>query len=135
MDASIEPARRGERGATIARDLRTTVELKSELAPAEALATCKRAGTGVVMSGMSGVFALLGAGCLSAAAIAGLANVVAVWLAALIVGVAYFVMAGTTVVTGRIASSRAATPLPVETIEGATEDVPWIMRHATSAPR
>ena len=53
----------------------------------------KRAGLGVGAFGGGGILALYGIGCLLAAAIIGLATVVAAWLAALIIGAVVLIIA------------------------------------------
>ena len=66
--------------------------------------------------------ALLGTGALTAAAIAGLATVVPVWLSALIVGVV-LLLAGVLALVGRSRLRQAAPPVPEQAVRAVQEDV------------
>jgi hypothetical protein len=69
------------------------------------------------------VVALFGVGALVAAAVAGLATVLDVWLAALIVGVLLLVVAGVLALAGRAQLRRAVPPVPEQAVEGVARDV------------
>jgi hypothetical protein len=92
----------------------------------------------VAASGMFGSGAavgLLGAGALTAAAIAGLAAVVSVWLSALIVGGALVLVAGVLAATGLVKASQGTPPVPEEAIQSTKEDVEWLKTQTKSARR
>jgi hypothetical protein len=55
------------------------------------------------------------------------------WLAALIVGVVYLVIAGVLVLIGRQRLRRAAPFAPEQTTESVKEDVEWVKNQARSA--
>ena len=101
-----------------------------ELAKGEMAEKGRAAGIGAGMFGAAGVAVLLAIGCLTAAIIAALQLVMPVWLASLIVAVAYLVGAGAAVLVGRRQLRRAAPLLPVETIASVKEDVRWLKTHA-----
>jgi MFS family permease len=101
------------------RLMRAEVELaKSELAQKG-----KQAGIGAGMFGGAGVFALYGGGALVAAAIAGLSTAVDTWLAALIVAVVLFAVAGVVALLGKKRLEAAGPPVPEAAIETTRRDV------------
>lgn len=93
------------------------------LATAEMKRKGTQAGTGAGLGVAGAVLALLGLGALVAAAVLGLANVVAGWLAALIVGVALLVLAGAVVAIGISQVRHATPPLPEQAAKSAQLDV------------
>lgn len=99
------------------------VRAEVELAKAELAQKGKQAGMGAGMFGGAGLFALYGLGALTAAAIAGLATAMDTWLAALIVSVVLFTVAGIAALMGK-KRVDAATPLaPEAAIETTRTDV------------
>lgn len=106
-----------------------------ELAKVELKQKGKAAGVGAGAFGGAGVTALYGVGALTAAAIMGLATVVAGWLAAIIVAVVWFAVAGTLALVGRTGLKRMGTPVPEETIETVKEDVEWAKTKAAEGRR
>jgi Flp pilus assembly protein TadB len=96
-------------------------ELK--LAGDELASKGSRAARGVGVFGGSGVIALFGVGCLLAAAITGLALVLATWLAALIVGAALLAITGITVLVGRAQLRRAVPLVPEQAADSVKSDV------------
>ena len=99
------------------------------LAQLELMRAGKRVGLGVGMFSGGGLLALYGFGCLLAAAIIGLATVVAAWLAALIIGAALFAAAGIAVLAGR-AELGKATPAPERVVDSVQADVEEIRESA-----
>jgi membrane protein len=83
----------------------------------------KKAGVGVGLFGGAGLLALFGVGALVAAAILGLATVVAPWLAAVIVGAVILLFAGILALTGKKEVSAATPPIPEEAVSGVKSDV------------
>lgn len=79
--------------------------------------------------------ALLTAGALTACLIALLATAMATWVAALIVTVVYAVVAGAMALAGRSRVTRAAPPVPEQTIETVKEDVEWAKTRGISGTR
>ena len=93
------------------------------LAQAEATQKAKRLGIGAGLFGGAGIVALLGVGALVTAAILGLANVLPGWLAAIIVAVVLFLIAGVLALLGRKDVQEATPPLPTETIASVQADI------------
>lgn len=90
----------------------------------------KRAGIGVGMFGGSGLVALYGFGALIGAAILALATAVTPWLAALIVAVVLFGVAGVLALTGKKEVQQATPPTPEAAIESAQTDVEVVKERA-----
>lgn len=101
---------------------RELVRGEMALARAELTDTVKHAGTGAGLFGGAGLIALYGLGALVAAAIAGLAVVLDVWLAALIVAVVLFVVAGVAALLGKKQVTQATPAVPA-TQRGVQRDV------------
>jgi membrane protein len=99
------------------------VRAEVELAKAELAQKGKQAGIGAGMFGGAGVFALFGLGALVAAAIAALATAVDTWLAALIVAVVLFAIAGVAALLGKGRVQAASPPVPQAAIETTKEDL------------
>ena len=96
------------------------------LAQTELTQKGKRAGIGVGMFGGAGVVAMYGVGALLAAAIIGLATVMPGWLAALIVGVVLFVVAGVLALAGKGQVKQAVPPAPTEAVRNVKADIDTI---------
>jgi uncharacterized membrane protein YqjE len=94
-----------------------------ELAKAELAEKGKQAGIGAGMFGGAGVFALYGIGALVAAVIALLATAVATWLAAVIVAVALFAIAGVAALVGKGRVQAATPPVPEQALATTQADV------------
>ncbi len=122
-----------ELAGDLARQMTALVHDEIQLAKAEMAEKGKRAGLGAGMFGAAGLLALFALGCLTASVVAAIALVVSVWLAALIVGAAYLLVAGAVVLIGRKEMDHATPPIPTEALESAKEDVAWLKTHARSA--
>jgi len=94
-----------------------------ELAKAEMAIKGKRIGIGAGAFSVAGLLALLALGALTAAAILGLATGVEGWLAALIVAVAYLLVAGAMALIGRSKVQAGTPPLPEQALESVKEDI------------
>jgi uncharacterized membrane protein YqjE len=106
-----------------------------ELAKAEMTEKGKRAGLGAGMFGGAGLLGLFALGLLTACVVAALDLAMPLWLAALIVGLAYALGAGMLVLIGK-SEVRQATPLaPERTAESVKEDVEWVRTQAKGARR
>jgi membrane protein len=123
--------------ATLLKDLSaqttTLVRQEIELAKAELTEKGKQAGIGAGMFGGAGLFALYGVGALVAGAILALSTAVAGWLAALIVAVVLFAVAGVLALLGKARTSRALPPVPEQTVETVKEDVRYTKEHVAEA--
>ncbi|MEU2350851.1 phage holin family protein [Modestobacter sp. NPDC049651] len=93
------------------------------LAQAEVTGKAKRLGVGAGLFGGAGLVALLGLNALITAAILGLAAAIPGWLAAVIIAVVLFVVAGVLALLGKKDVQSAAPPLPTETIASLKTDV------------
>jgi uncharacterized membrane protein YqjE len=106
------------------------VRKEIQLAQTELQEKGKRAGIGVGLFGGGGLIALYGLGALVAAAILGLATVVEASLAALIVAVALFAVAGVLGLMGRQQVQRATPPKPEAAIESVQADITEVRERA-----
>jgi hypothetical protein len=121
--AELTDVSTGELVRRLSAQLSELFRRELELARTELTAKGKRAGAGAGLAGAGGVVALFGVGALIAAAIAGLATVMPVWLSALIVGVVLLLVAGVLALVGRSRLRKAAPPLPEQAVQGVQNDV------------
>jgi uncharacterized membrane protein YqjE len=119
----LSAASTGELVRRLSTQLSDLIRRELELARNELTAKGKRAGAGAGLAGTAGVIALFGVAALIAAAIAGLAIVVPVWLSALIVGVVLLLVGGVLALAGRSQLRRATPPVPQQAVQGVQEDV------------
>jgi uncharacterized membrane protein YqjE len=99
------------------------------LAKAELAEKGKHAGIGVGLFGGGGVLAMYGVGALIATLIIVLNLFLALWLAALIVTVFLFLVAGVLALLGKSQVTKAVPPEPKEAVAGIKADVDEV-RHA-----
>jgi uncharacterized membrane protein YqjE len=93
------------------------------LAQAELTEKGKRAGLGIGMFGGAGIVALYGVGALIATLILLLALAMDAWLAALIVTVVLFAIAGVLALLGKKQVDQATPMAPEMAVEGVKEDI------------
>jgi uncharacterized membrane protein YqjE len=101
----------------------TLVRDEIALAKAELTEKGKHAGIGVGLFGGSGVLALYGLGALLATIIIVLDLMMPLWLAALIVAVVLFLVAGILALFGKKQVTRAVPPEPAQAIQSVKADV------------
>jgi Putative Actinobacterial Holin-X, holin superfamily III len=106
------------------------VRQEMRLAQSELQEKGKRAGAGAGMFGAAGIVALYGAGALIATAILLIGTALEPWLAALIVTVVLFAVAGALALFGRKQVDRAMPPKPEQTIESVQRDVEHVKARA-----
>jgi uncharacterized membrane protein YqjE len=94
-----------------------------ELAKVELSAKGKQVGIGLGAFGGAGLVAVLGLGALVATVILLLATAMTAWLAALIVTVVLFAIAGVLALLGKSRVEKAAPPVPEQTVETVKADV------------
>jgi uncharacterized membrane protein YqjE len=123
----------GELVKDLSNQVSTLVHQELELAKVELTAKGKEAGIGAGMFGGAGVLALYGVGALVTTAILGLSTAVAGWLAALIVAVVLFAIAGVLAMLGKSRTKRAGPPVPEQTVETLKEDVRYTKEHVAAA--
>lgn len=102
------------------------IRAELRLAQAEMTAKAKHAGIGAGLFGGAGLVALYGVGSLIATVILLLALVMDAWLAALIVTVVLFAVAGVAALLGKKQVSEATPPKPEQTIANVPRDVQTI---------
>jgi hypothetical protein len=101
----------------------TLVRDEMRLAQAEMTQKGKAAGLGVGLFGGAGVVALYGVGTLIATVVLLLSLAMAAWLAALIVTVVLFAVAGVLALQGKSNLSKATPVQPEEAIDGVKQDI------------
>jgi uncharacterized membrane protein YqjE len=105
------------------------VRSEIRLAQAEMAEKGKRAGMGVGLFSAAGLFALFGLSVLIATAVIALDLALPLWLSALIVAVALFVVAGIAALVGKKEISQATPPAPERAIAGVKADVDAVKGH------
>jgi predicted lipid-binding transport protein (Tim44 family) len=125
----------GELLKQLSEETTTLVRQELDLAKAEMAQKGKQIGMGAGMFGGAGVGALLGLAALTAAAIAALDSAMALWLAAVIVGLLWLAVAGVLALQGKRKVQAATPPVPQQTQESVKEDVEWAKTRARSAKR
>jgi uncharacterized membrane protein YqjE len=123
----------GELVGDLGHELTTLIHQEMELARAELAEKGKRAGMGAGMFAAAAVLAAFGVGCVTACVVAALALVMSVWLAALVVGVAYLLVALVLFARGKGEVKRSTPPVPEQALESTKEDVEWLKTQAQSA--
>ena len=107
------------------------VRKELELAPVEMKETGKRAGSGAGLFGGAGLVTVYAVGALIATAILGLSEAVDAWLAALIVTVVLFVIAGVSALVGKKQVEQATPPQPEQAIRSTRRDVDEVKGRAS----
>jgi uncharacterized membrane protein YqjE len=136
MTASRENELRDRPAGELLRDLSdhttTLVKQEMELAKAELQEKGKQAGLGAGMFGGAGLFGLGAFAALTACLIAALDQVMEIWLAALVVAVAYAVIAAVLAMTGKQKVKQAVPPVPEQAKDSVKEDMEWAKTQARS---
>jgi hypothetical protein len=127
----------GEREASVKELVQAAAEQMSRLvrdelalARAETTEKAKRAGAGAGLVGGGGLVALYGVAALLTAVVLGLAEAIPAWLAALIVAVVLFAVAGAMAVRGRQQVKQAGPPVPQEAVRSVKADVDELRERA-----
>jgi uncharacterized membrane protein YqjE len=113
-----------------AEQISSLVRAELRLASAEMAEKGKRAGLGAGLFGGAGIVAFYGVGALIAAVILGLAHVMPAWLAALLVAVVLFAVAGIVALAGRSKVKQAGPLLPERAIRETQTDVHTVVAAA-----
>ena len=138
MSTSYQPPAGPEPGAEptvgalvhdLTQQVSTLVRDEMRLAQAEMTAKGKKAGLGVGLFGGAGVVALYGVGTLLATVILLLDLVMPAWVAALIVTVVLFAVAGVLALIGKKRVSEATPAKPEQAIDGLKKDVATVKGH------
>jgi uncharacterized membrane protein YqjE len=107
------------------------VRKELELAQVEMKEKGKRAGIGAGLFGGAGLVTVYAVGALIATAILGLSEAVDPWLAALIVTVVLFVVAGVSALMGKKQVDQATPPQPEQAIRSTKRDVDEVKGRAS----
>ena len=113
----------GELVSRMSEQTSRLVRDEMRLAQLELTAKGKKAGLGAGMFGGAGLFAFFGMACLVTTAILALAGPLSPWLAALLIGVALFLVAGMVALVGKKTVSRATPMMPAEAVDGVKRDI------------
>ncbi len=103
---------------------------EARLAQAEVTQKAKRLGIGAGLFGGAGLFAFFGLAALIATAILALALVLPGWLAALIVAVALFAVAGVLALIGKKDVQKGSPPIPTQAIASTKADIETVKESA-----
>jgi nitrate/nitrite transporter NarK len=106
-----------------------------ELAKVELAEKGKRMGMGAGMFGSAAALVFYALGALTAAAILGLATVLAAWLSALAVASILSLAAAALALQGKRKVQQATPPVPEQATESTKEDVRWLKTRAQAARR
>jgi hypothetical protein len=120
----------GELVKQLSEQVSALVREEVKLAQLEMTRKGKQAGVGAGMLGGGGLIALYGLGCLIACAVLAINEVLAAWLAALIVGVVLLAVAGVAALAGKSRLQKAVPPVPAETVDSVKADVEQIKERA-----
>lgn len=120
----------GELVSSLSEQTSRLVRDEIRLATKELQAKGKHAGLGVGMFGGAGVVALYGVGALVTAGIGGLALVMDVWAAALIVAGVLFALAGVLALTGKKQVAQAVPPAPEQAVASVKADIETVKESA-----
>jgi hypothetical protein len=113
----------GELISQLTDQLSRLVRDEARLAQAEVTQKAKKLGVGAGLFGGAGLMGFFGLAVLIAAAVLGLAELLPGWLAALIVAVVLFAVAGVLALVGKKDVEQASPPLPTQAIAGVQADV------------
>jgi hypothetical protein len=118
-----ENASTGQLIGQLTEQISTLVRSEARLAQAEVTQKAKRLGVGAGLFGGAGLFAFFGLAVLITTAILALALVLPDWLAALIVAVVLFAVAGVLALVGKKDVEQASPPVPTQAIAGVQADI------------
>ena len=119
----VKDASTGELIGQLTEQLSRLVRDEARLAQVEVTQKAKRLGIGAGLFGGAGLMAFFGLAALLSAAVLALALVMPAWLAALIVAVVLFAVAGVLALVGKKDVAQASPPLPTQAIAGVQADI------------
>ncbi|WP_448607878.1 phage holin family protein [Geodermatophilus sp. URMC 60] len=127
---SPEDASTGQLIGQLTEQISRLVRDEARLAQAEVTQKAKRLGIGAGLFGGAGLVAFFGLAVLIAAAVLALALVLPGWLAALIVAVVLFAIAGVLALVGKKDVQKGAPPVPTEAIASTKADIATVKESA-----
>ena len=116
----------------LSEDARGLVRAEVGVIRAELEEKLRRLAVGAALVAVAGVLGLVVLGAATATAIIALANVLATWLAALVVTAVFAVFAGIALLVGLKILRRGVPPAPTESVGSIKEDVSWVKARARS---
>ncbi len=125
-----ENASTGQLISQLTEQISRLVRDEARLAQAEVTQKAKRLGVGAGLFGGAGLFAFFGLAVLIAAAVLALDLAVPAWLAAVIVAVVLFAVAGVLALVGKKDVDKATPPLPTEAIASTKTDIATVKESA-----
>jgi uncharacterized membrane protein YqjE len=117
----------------LSTDISVLVRQEVALAKVEMSEKAQTYARASAMMAVAAILAMLAIGVLTACIVLAIDVALPAWLAALIVGGAYLIIAGILVLVGMARLRRAGKPVPEQTIETIKEDVSWARQRARSA--
>jgi hypothetical protein len=125
----------GELMGELSEQISKLVRQELALARAELKEKGRTAGLGIGLISGGGGLALFAFGALTAALVLLLDEVMAAWLAALVVAVVYGAVAAVLALRGKERIEESTPPVPEQTVETLKEDVAWAKTQARSGRR
>jgi hypothetical protein len=125
-----ESASTGQLISQLTEQISRLVRDEARLAQAEVTQKAKKLGVGAGLFGGAGLVAFFGLAALITAAILALALVLPDWLAALIVAVVLFAVAGVLALVGRKDVQKGSPPVPTEAISSVKTDIATVKESA-----
>lgn len=125
-----ENASTGQLIGQLTEQLSRLVRDEARLAQAEMTQKAKKLGVGAGLFGGAGLIAFFGLAALITTAILALALVLPAWLAALIVAVVLFAVAGVLAIVGKKDVEKGSPPVPTEAISSVKTDIATVKESA-----
>ena len=125
-----ENATTGQLIGQLTEQISSLVRNEARLAQAEVTQKAKRLGVGAGLFGGAGLVAFFGLAVLIATAVLALALVLPAWLAALIVAVVLFAVAGVLALVGKKDVDKGTPPVPSEAIASTKADIATVKESA-----
>ncbi|MDK3255898.1 phage holin family protein [Blastococcus capsensis] len=125
-----ENASTGQLVGQLTEQISRLVRDEARLAQAEMTQKAKKLGIGAGLFGGAGLFAFFGLAVLITTAILALALVLPAWLAALIVAVVLFAVAGVLALVGKKDVQKGSPPIPAEAIASTRTDIATVKESA-----
>ncbi|WNV89151.1 phage holin family protein [Umezawaea sp. Da 62-37] len=130
MDSSVQEASTAQLVGKLSEQVSRLAQEEIKLAVAELQAKGKKVGVGAGLFGGAGVLAWFGIMSLIAGLVLLLATVMAPWLAAFVVAVGVFVIAGIVALVGKKQIDKGTPPVPEQAIQGVKKDIATVSERA-----
>ena len=130
MDGSVREASTAQLVAQLSDQVSRLAREEIRLAVAEVQTKGKKVGVGAGLFGGAGVLAWFGVMSLIAGLVLLLATVMVPWLAAFVVAVGVFVIAGIVALIGKKQLDKGTPPIPEQAIQGVKQDIATVSERA-----